>query len=155
MFFVNNDNILCGFSAQYYHCDYFLVYPHNLKMTTYQSLSLRKLNSLSKSFASSFWQFNHLFSFHSPLLFTMKQQAAGGRRRLSHGLHSDTGVSSAQRPTGLSACCGSGGAGCRPPDPETAEESLLRSVFMPEFPHSQSPEHQKRFQVMSAEIKVC
>lgn len=81
----------------------------------------------------------------------MKQQAAGGRRRLSHGLHSDTGVSLDQRPTRLSACCSSGGADCRPRDPETAEESLS-SVFMPEFPQNPSPE-QDRFQVMLTENK--
>lgn len=81
----------------------------------------------------------------------MKRQAAGERRRLSHGLHSDTGVSLAQRPSQSSACCGSGGADRRPPDPETAEESgtdgASVSVFMPEFPQCQSPE-QDHFQVM-------
>ncbi|XP_075892448.1 ribosomal protein S6 kinase-related protein-like [Nelusetta ayraudi] len=80
-----------------------------------------------------------------------KRQAAGERRRLSHGRHSDTGVSLAQRPTQSSACCGSGGAERRPRYPETAEESgadgASVSVFMPEFPQCQSPE-QDHFQVL-------
>lgn len=79
-------------------------------------------------------------------MIVVHNEAAGERRRLSHGLHRDTGVSLAQRPTQSSACCGTGGAGHRPPDPDESGPDRA-SVFMPEFPQRQSPE-QDHFQVM-------
>lgn len=81
----------------------------------------------------------------------MKRQAGGERRRLSHGIHSDTGVSSAQTPTQSSACCGGGDR--RPPGPEeSGTDGASVSVFLPEFPPCQSPERD-HFQVMLTQNK--
>lgn len=74
------------------------------------------------------------------------QVAAGGRRRLSHGLHSDSGASLAQGPARLSACCAPEGDDCRRPDTETSSDS----IFMPEFPQCQA-EEQDRFQVVTTQ----